>query len=218
MIPATLLLAFVAIYQEKLKEWIAKPKLEIEIIFAPPDCQAVPIITDHFSDAINSHFVRARIWNRGTLPARDVELAVDSLLRINEEGQRLRMADFLPMNLKWSHTSDIYCPRISLKMWKLCDVFHIIEPGNRDTLPLESLEPDEDNYSFTMLSFDFPVRASSLSHLVRSGKYELRLVASASNAEPVFASFEIYLSGEFYDTEEDMFGKGLTIRELATDS
>ena len=169
-------------------------------------------------ERVKAHFVRARVWNTGNKPALDVEVFAENIREIDERGiVRSPVPSFVPMNLVWSHTRQIYCPRINPGMYKYCDLFHVIDPEDRLIFEEEELSLDGGRLSGfprdkTILVFDVHFPQTSLSHLVPAGRYGLNVSVAASNAAAVNFDFEIGLSGEWYSDEKTMYSKGLTVK------
>lgn len=119
----------VALFQEKIKNHFYKPKLKIEISVKPPDCHLV-------RDA-DAYFFRMRIWNNGTVSAKNVEVIIGNL-----ENEKHEKIDMPQDNLLWSShekgsitgsTYDemkerMYWPYISPGTYQFCNLGFVKKP------------------------------------------------------------------------------------------
>lgn len=106
-----------------------KPKLKIEINVKPPDCHLVKVA--------DAYFFRMRIWNRGTVSAKNVEVIIGNLK--DDKGQKIDMPQD---NLLWSShekgtftTSPypemkerMYWPYISPETYQYCNLGLVRKP------------------------------------------------------------------------------------------
>src|SRR5271163_4364570 len=114
----TLILAVVAIFQDTVRGWLYKPKLEVSIQPEPPDCIAVPmtiggtVITDSF-------YLRLWVKNTGNTAAKNVEIYASELLRSRPDNITWdRVVEFPTMNLRWADIHVMYFPTIVRDMGK----------------------------------------------------------------------------------------------------
>ena len=53
--------------------------------------------------------------------------------------------------------------------------------------------------------------ASSLSHIITKGEYQLKIIVAAVNAKPREEIIKISLSGEWFDDDKEMLKKGVVL-------
>ena len=95
---------FVAIFQEQIKRFMIKPKLDVEINTEPPDCHKTTLTDIKTGESkVDCYYFRFKIWNNGNYSAKDSEVAITKLFKKQENGQYNEDKSFLPLNLLWSH-------------------------------------------------------------------------------------------------------------------
>jgi hypothetical protein len=218
----------IALFQDKFRAWIMRPKLDVSIDLSPPDCHKTKLglsrpvgipRTDRGlrpAEYIDVYYLRLRVTNSGNEKAESVEVFAAQLLKQQADGTFKEVDWFLPMNLIWSHFKppEIFLPAISPDTYKQCDLAHILEPKGRQTVSGEhktwpNIHPDK-----TILSLDTVVKPFTDSHLLPFGTYHLTIIVAASNATAVEKKLEITLTGDWYDDEQEMLGQGIGIRLL----
>ena len=216
--------------------------LEVSIRLHPPDCEkityrpmpggsvsTISTVTttvgpgfragDLLSDpesypSADAYYLRLRVQNSGGQKAETVEVFADKLLERQEGGIFREVGSFLPMNLLWSHYRQPHLHVIPPGTHRHCDLAHIIDPQKRFFFPGEQrtwpgIPPER-----TILSFDTHVQSNTRSHLVSPGTYRLLITVAAANAEPVTKTLEITLTGDWYDEQDEMLGRGIIVRVL----
>jgi len=213
----TILLFFVAIFQDKIRSWLTRPKLGVSVDIVPPDChKAIMKATDSRGQVIGEascYYFRPRVSNSGNQRAEMVEVFAAELSKQQADGSFKKMHSFLPMNLLWSHINEPFLG-ISPGMEKLFNLGHILEPAERVSFGNE----DDPRLGFradqTIFSFDVERPSYTMSHLIPPGTYRVVLLVGAANASPIRRVVEIVLTGDWYDEEERMLGEGIGIRML----
>lgn len=220
---STALAAFVALGTVLYFEiWLPRrnaPKLDIEPLrMSSPDCFKIPYgaisIQTGELKIVDSYFLRFRVINKGRKRAENVEVFASKLTKLQANSSYEEVASFLPMHLNWSShpKGNIFVSTLSRKMYRHCDLAHIINPNDRLDCHGEAghrpiVAPDK-----TVLSFETIVKPNSLSHLQEPGRYRLTVVIAANNFEPIEKCLEIYLSGEWFDDETRMLSEGVGVR------
>jgi len=211
----TIGLAVVAVFQDKIRAWVTRPKLDLSIDVKPPDCLKIPIkrYTPGSEPYVvaDSYYFRFKVINQGNQKAESVEVFAARLLKQQADDTFQEVNSFLPMNLRWANCRDVFFPAIAPGMYRHCDLAHIIDPKTRAQCQLEdkswpNVSPDK-----TILSLDTELKANTLSHLHAFGKYRLVVVLAAANAKPVEKTLKSSLTGEWYDDEQTMLGSGVGI-------
>ncbi|MBE3139809.1 MAG: hypothetical protein IMZ53_04400, partial [Thermoplasmata archaeon] len=130
----TFLLALVAAFQDRIRGWIMRPRLQVSAKMSPPDCHKTKIATGQPGFGLmeaDCYYFRLRVSNQGNYPATNVEVYASELYRLADDGSWSKVDHFLPMNFKWSHLGQPAMPIIHRGMDKLCDIGHIIDPSKR---------------------------------------------------------------------------------------
>lgn len=169
---------------------LRKPKLRGELQRHPPD-------TSLISDSIGSTqaYFRLKVWNEGKTAADKVEVLAKKLQIKEADGVRDH-ADFLPMNLTWSHLpgdENIYLQTIPQNTYKHCDLGHIGKldfqvgsPVWKSVAPTNVLwknTPDLDDSS-TYFILSTQVTPTNYVNYLPKGEYLLTVVLAAANAKP----------------------------------
>lgn len=213
---AMALVAIVAIFQTRIHNFLVRPKLDVQIVFQPPDCQKLKMsfkteLGKNVSDT-DVYYLRIRVFNKGNTKAEFVEVFASKLTKEKADGTYRLVHSFTPMNLVWSNFGEVFLPAISPGTYKTCDVFHVIDPKKRDQVPYEDKKWEEIPKEKTILSFDTFKKPLTLGYLAPSGKYQLEIIVAASNAKPVKKIIGINLTGRWYNDESKMLGEGVGIK------
>jgi hypothetical protein len=141
----------------------------------------------------------------------EVEVNAVSLKRKRADGKFEPVSRFTPMNLLWAHEHTVHLHLLSPKLSKFCDVGHVIAPRDRQKLghDLPGVPADK-----CILAFDLQVEPNMKGHLAEPGTYELGLLIAGENCGPRECTIELVLSGDWYDSEQEMFAKGFRIRAI----
>ncbi len=211
---ATIIIALVAIFQDRIRLFINRPKLRAELSLNPPDCHKIPLamrkpaLSDE--DFIDTYYFRIRIHNDGNTPAENVEVFAASLIKVNDLGERELVDSFLPMNLTWSHIGGMYFKSILPEMYKHCDLGFIMHPDGNSNLPTEIRQTIATGNN-TVFIFEQIVKPNNLGHIIGSGRYYLDLIIAAQNAKPRKITVNMYHLGHWFDDYYQMFTNGITM-------
>jgi len=217
------LVAIVAIFQDKIRAWLMRPRLRVSISVAPPDCQKTKMRYSLPSPDVNAparermadvYYFRLRVSNSGNQKAESVEVFVAQLSRQQADGSFRVVDSFLPMNLVWAHLGGMLFPAIAPGTYKHCDLGYILDPQSRKMIPGEhttwpNVPPDK-----TILTLDTVVKPYTLSYLLPFGTYHLVILVAAANAKAIKNTLEVRVTGDWYDDEREMLGQGIGIRLL----
>lgn len=207
----TFLAILVALFKEELQRFFRRPVLDVSVKIQPPDCHiSWTTYHDPKTETVlaGGHCYYLRLWvhNKGNLTATNVQVFAAKLLRETVSKKLIEVGNFLPMNLKWAHTKEIFRGRIAPKMGRHCDLGHIADPRlkhiHKETRPDV---PDDK----TVLFLDLEVSPNTLIHLLQPGNYDLELIIAADNTPPVNKVVKIMHSGDWFDDEKEMFKKGV---------
>jgi len=205
----TILLAIVAAFQDQIRSYLSKPKLDLTINLSPPDCHKTNLVRSTgpgTQEVAECYYIRLRVRNLGNYRAEYVEAQAAELHRELENRELQKVETFLPMNLVWSHVRTAYLPSLSPGMEKLLDLGHIIDPARRAAFP------SEENLALNVppgqptLALDTEVISTTPGHILAPGVYFLKLVLGASNSKPLVKSLRIRLIGTWHPDTYIMFG------------
>ena len=196
----TILLVLITFYQSKIQNLIMRPHLKASIFFNPPDCQKVTL---YGKDA---YYFRIRVSNYGKSKAEQVEVFIEDILEKQLDGSFLSLKNFLPQNLKWSHIDKIFYPAISPGMEKHCDLGFIIDPQHSKEVNAESKITSNIQFKFAV-----EVPTATMSYMIKSNEYKIKVKLAAANAEPKDFILNMILINKWYDDEGEMLNKGIKI-------
>jgi len=211
---ATFLAVLVALLKEELVSVWRKPSLKVRIALAPPDCHKTEMTvgdprTGEVLGIWPCYYLRIWVENDGSVRVNYVEVFARRLERKDADGQFKREPQFLPINLKWSHTGEVILPGISSKMGRFCDIGHIIHPKHTIAAgdAIEGVAAGA-----TVLSLDVQVAPNTRTHLLAPGVYKLGVRVAAANSRPVDYTIQLTLTGNWFDDQAKMFTDGVGFR------
>jgi len=211
----TFLAVLAAVFQDRIRSWIWRPKLDLRILPQPPDCLKIPAAwpTPGTVSQADSYYLRAQVENTGHRAAEMVEVYLGEILEQTPSGDFVRQQTFLPLNLLWANFREptMFLDHLSPHVPKHCDVAHIIDPAARTSIPGEDNPGLGLTSQQTALSLDLVVKPNTFSYLLPPGTYRLKLVLGAANARPVAKYVKIALTGQWFDDQEQMLRDGLRI-------
>jgi len=214
---ATFLAVLVALFKEEIQALWRRPSLAASIRLSTPDCHKTEMtvtntLTGQVLDSWPCYYFRVWVENSGNLRAEQVQMFLSRLLRKHADGSFKEEKQFLPMNLRWANSHEIFAEGISPKMGKHCDLGHIVHPSKAtqagNTLP--NVPADK-----VIMSLDLEVKPNTKSHLLAPGTYRLELRLAAANSTPVVLILELTLTGGWYDDESRMFADGIGISHVS---
>jgi hypothetical protein len=221
---ATFLAVLVALFKKELTSWLRRPKLELSVVLESPHCQIMPVQYEAQRVAptlVQTNCCYLRLWveNKGKTRAEKVQVFAAKLSRRVADGRFIEEANFLPMNLCWSHGKiignnremEVYAEGISPQMGKQCDIGHIVNPANRKDWG-EDLPGLVATNTLLALALEVPI--TTRSHLLAPGTYRLELRTAAANSSPVIKILELTLTGNWFDDPQKMFNDGIGMRVL----
>ena len=213
---ATFLAVIVALLKEELVALWRRPNLAARAQLSAPDCHKTEITftnqqTGTIVDRWPCYYLRIWVENTGNVRAEQVQIFVSRLLRKHADGMFKEERQFLPMNLRWSHTKEVFTSGISPKMGKHCDIGYIVHPSKAATAghSVPGVPPGK-----VVMCLDLEVAPNTRTHLLGPGTYRLELRLAASNSPPVPKTVELTLTGDWFDDESRMFADGVGFREV----
>jgi hypothetical protein len=217
----TLVLAFVAVFQDKIRYWLTRPKLKLEIQSSPPDCMRTafrqnvanydPNTGQRYERQIEipCYYFRLRVTNEGNCEAREVEIFAKDLKKHHERKSEFEpVSRFAPMNLLWSNVRKPFLPILSPQIPKHCDLAHVVHPHRKQAMPhvLPDVPSDQ-----CVLILDLEVEPNSCGHLLEPGFYRLTLMLAAANAPPREYLLDMRITGDWYEDEARMLAEGVRL-------
>ena len=209
---ATLLLAIVALWQDRIWRWWDRPKLEVSTLTSPPVCVMMPV-----TNAIDGSFLgmsvylRVMVKNIGRSSAKNVEVFAASLVRKLPDGKCEYVSAFPSMNLRWANAHDGNLPWLSPDMVRFCDVCHVFDPKRRALVGEESeiLKLTDNQAS---LAFNVQFAPNNKGHIVGPGTYALHVLVGAENCRPVRQDIEVWLDGSWTNDQAEMLRQHVRIK------
>jgi hypothetical protein len=212
----TISAVLVALFKDEILRNRRRPKLNVSITLGPPDSVKTiwnyqilaPNLQTYIAKQADCYFMRLWIENQGKTRAEKVQVFASKLLKEAEAGTFHPVKNFLPMNLQWANSHELFAEAISPYMGKHCDLGHIMTPSAlvalQEDLPAVPSE-------HTVLALDLEVKPSTKNHLISPGRYLLELKIAGANVLPVVTTLDITLTGKWYDDAEKMFGDAIKL-------
>ncbi len=188
----TLALAIIAIFRDHILAWFKRPKLNVTIYLASPDCYLLPM----GRDKIPAYYFMFRVVNSGNKRAEEVEVVASELLEEAVDGSFVKRDSFSPMRLNWAYIDVPLLRAIPQKMYWRCNLGYI-RSANRQ------------RFQFTLETEPFHG-----GHVIPPGRYRLIIFVVAANAKPQKKTLEIVFQGDWYKNPERMFSEGIRISVL----
>ncbi len=195
---AALSLGLSGIFQDKIRSIFFRPKLEVSINLAPPDCQKMDLMSldkKHF--IAPSYYLRFKIENTGNYKLEDVEAMIIGLEQKNSTGCYEKKNDFLPINLLWSHCHSVTIEKIQPRAFKHLDFGPIANGGGGKTC----------------FRFDLFVQPNNRSGYLHPGEYIVEMMFLANNHKPIIKKYA-FIFGPWSDDEIKMLGENVVFKEV----
>ncbi len=195
----TVALAFLAVFQDRVRRWFERPKFRIRVKNGRPDCVAYPLLDGSGSKVGDCLNVRIWVENYGNSAATDVEVYAHEVFKEVRKDDWQPLGQFIPMNLNWSDIEPraIYFRSIAPHMGKHCNLGQVVPAGQ----------------SGVSLIFLTILQPSNAGNVVGPGKYRVDLRIAAGNATPTRKLVELHVSG-WYQSEAEMLEKGISVKVI----
>ena len=204
----TLVLAFVAVFQQWLQQLIVRPRLRLRAKVSRPDAEK----SRWWKKETDVYYFRLGVTNAGNKAAHDVQIYLASVERLRQDNRYEAVDKFSPMNLIWAHTEkatkDIVLPGMPPAF---CNLGHIVDPARKGRMGEDVASTAE--YE-TVLALDLEVLPSSEGHLLVAGTYRLGLIVAASNSKPRPYNLEVKVTGKWFPEEDRMLRDGFGMHLL----
>ena len=213
----TAVLAILALFQDFIRAWLRTPLLEVTTGSCTPFCKKLLFIRpDNPEKKADGYALRIRVKN--TTPflrlksrAEKVEVFALRLLKKKTDGSFQTVQEFEPRNLIWSHSFHPLTD-ISPEMERYCFVGRMLRPEDRHNFP----EFDVETYPMgeTCLRIDVDIARHTKEHIIPPGTYRIECLIGSANTKAIKKTFEMLVSGEWFEDEVKMYEKGLTIKTV----
>ncbi|WP_407426888.1 hypothetical protein [Treponema sp.] len=185
---ANFIIAFIAIFGEKIRNIFYKPELDISITALFPDCNLTS-----FSSGQRAFFFRLAVVNTGSVDANNVQVYLNNVKIKGLDGNYSICNNVLPMNLMWSYQDNepiktSIAQVISPGMKKYCDFIYTVENSNCCTLCTE----------IPLFSYGIP------SNYIARGDYIANIIVFASNSKPKSFDIQFEYKGFWSDNAKDI--------------
>ena len=217
LIGSTLFLGIIAIIApygaELLKRSFLAPKLLISFRQSPPICRLASrrsISTP--TSVVPSYEFHFQVKNRGKSQARQVEAVLEDIWIYDTSGKPSRIKDFVSVKLRYDNEGtrfvDINPERQIL--WNLGYILSSPQhPWIRNELLINAPEGEEDGLRFFL---DLLERPFEQPNCFLPGIYGIKVVIYSENAKPSEVNFKIVWSGNWKETEKEMFQEIVIIK------
>ena len=224
LVISTLFLAVVALFKDSIWRFFLKPNIDIEFDLSSSDCYHNELQQEEKGKAINTiNFFkyRLRIINKGTRPAKNVEVIIRDIMK-KKGGNFYPIDSFLSDNLNWNSFSlgpnteaKIYYDFIFPNTFKHCELGHILDPKKRYLIPSENnLKLPIEEKDETIFSFNVARRYNNLYYLVAPGIYKIKVLVAGENFKLLEKEYEFEVTGKWSEDEGIMLNKGLKLKEI----
>lgn len=196
-------LVMIALFQEKLKQWIFAPKLVIDFELEAPFCSKTPFFlgwqTQGGEKKVNTeaYAFRFGVRNDGESQARLCEAFIAELKK-EKENKWVDVEYFQQVHLRWDigkESENLYTHINPSSVRRLCIIGYIMKPAK--DLP-------KDEAKWFRLTQLYSIGGYQPQHL-NPGKYRIKVMVAAENAKPVSQNFELCWSGVWKDKSDEMF-------------
>ena len=182
----------IALFQEKIKDFLNQVRLKLEINLQPPDCHQIDL-SNNGQFVSKSIYLRIRVQNTSnSKTAMAVEVLMANLWKVQRSGGKNTIVrTFLPMNLRWSHdhpTSTTILPR----SFKFCDLGPVRPFGDGVILKLDTITQPN------------PVSNGKYPNVIEPGSYLFELIISGDNVVPEKSYWNLSVPNKWSDNEKVM--------------
>jgi hypothetical protein len=201
-----IVLAFFAIYGDRIRAFVSRPKLDLLPGPFYPDSEKIPITrTDSGAIVAEAAYLQFFVVNHGRTSAEKVEVYVEKLEKeINGIFQEVK--EYFPLSLVWRHSNTDSLERLSPESRRACTLGRIVDPAKRsdplidDAHPRLNLSPDRSPFRL-----ELSYQTNTRSDLLEPGKYRLFLEIGGSNVRrPKKKILELEFTGEWLSDPRNM--------------
>jgi hypothetical protein len=203
---ATFSAVMVALFRESVLLWWRRPSFDVTIRPKPPDCNKSQVRLS--VGIVSAYYFRLWVKNTGRSTASRVQVFAAELQQQHADGTFHVVPRFLPMNLLWTHTAEVFADGIAPEMGQHCELGIVFPPNVVDP---SIIRPSQLQSGKTYFQLETQVRPFTGSSSLEPGTYRLRIMVAASNAKPRIFTVTISILGDWYDDEAQMLSKGVGV-------
>jgi hypothetical protein len=206
-----LLLGLIGIFkvQDLISNNLHRAILKVGIKLEPPDSLKIAMRNSQTGQFYyDVYYLRLRIENIGNSLMEEVEVIASELYKKRNNNRYSKVNSFLPMNLKWANFGELTMPKIQSKIFKHCDLGHIVESVN---VPLAVYGlPTTSN---VVIVLDTQVTPNTGSNILLPGEYKIKLVFAANNLSKT-TWFKLVIRNAWSTNEQLMFANNISIQKI----
>lgn len=201
----TLLAVLVALFGEKVWEYINQPWLEIKFKLAPPDCHKTQMKGRNLSFPV--YYFRFLVENVGKTQAKACEVVLEKIFENNTSGDMIEYKNYTPVTLKWTGSRGPYERTIQPGRGIYCDLGRIQHPNySYQSIYINITEKDKATNKFAFELAPHEIYYSQWDCL-SPGKYKIVVSVYSENAKKITRQFDLSWSGKWKDEDKDMFSE-----------
>lgn len=192
----------VALFQEIIKNYLNRANLNMRIKLLPPDCHQIDLRNSITGDYVRKAiYIRIRVTHDSGQIAKNTEIIISKVLKLNSNNKWITVKSFLPMNLRWSHTHT-KVETIPPKSFKHCDLGSFQQ---KDGI-------------VTKFIIDTIVQPNSVSNReipneLKPGTYLIECVLTGENIKPQIKKWKLHFNPNWSNSEKNMLNKNIKIEE-----
>ena len=208
----TIFLAVVALFQEHIRRFIFKPKLDVEASNFHPYCIKEEWMLIGESYAKRQHYrLRVGVLNGGNTKAKSVQVFAKKLERQDGHGIFVRVSPFIEKHLSWADSQGQTLDVLNPGFTAYCHVGNVFCANDvPDGVRAIAESVREGNLGTRTILSLFP--AGGWGQLFSPGNYRLTVLLGAANTKPTERVFEICVTGNWpgVDIGPERIGEILT--------
>lgn len=198
MVFGTFLAVVVALFGQRLWEFIDRPILKILFKEEAPACHKTGL-----GGKVPVYYFRFIVKNTGNKQAEDCEAYLEKIKKLNDSGIYEEYKNFTPVNLKWSGVREPIQRTIYPDKETYCDLGKVVEqPQMYESRYVNATDSDQKLNKFI---FELPEVYYSQWDCLLPGKYTITISIYSRNAKKVTRDFEIFWSGNWKSEDSEMF-------------
>ncbi len=200
----TLGAVLIALFQERIKKFFNRTKLQVQIHKCPPSFIRILATNRVTEKAIGYIFYsRILILNKDKLNvAKNVEVFISHFWEIDDTGKRNEIKTFIPMNLRWSNTHETRTT-ILPDSRRYCDLGFF---GKKDNGSLY--------FKLDTIVQPNQVADDIIPNIINPGNYEFEIAVSGENVLPQKKTWSFSFPKKWQNkSDEDIMIKEIQIRE-----
>jgi len=206
LIATTLFLGAIAIWGNRIRQAIYRPKISVTFQEIAPYCHKTFYRNPQLPDLNEPvYFFRFKLENTGSYPLKNCEAKLDQLYIFDSAGKPQKLSGWNDITLVWASGRR---PVIDLLPHRkdFCNLGHVAsrqyqkEHESKLFINLPGTHAQPLRFLFELAGFPY-----SQANCLVPGRYAIKVIVYAENAEPQDLWFEIAWSGKWQNAEAEMF-------------